>query len=103
MRPTFTVDTETFLIRPAVQAPPMVCTQFQVDDNRPEIIHVRDPACRRVWEWALSQTLVVGHVLGYDLAVLCATFPDLIGLVFQCLAEDRATCTAIREKLADIA
>lgn len=101
--PIFTTDTETYLIRPGVGAPPMVCTQFQVDNNPPEIIHARDPALRRIWEWALTSCRVVGHVLAYDMAVVCAWCPDLIPLVFQAYGQDRATCTQIRQKLADIA
>lgn len=81
----------------------MVCVQAMVDDDPPFIIHARDPACRRFLEWALVNTRVVGHVLGYDMAVICAAFPDYIPLVFQAYAEDRAACTQVMAKLADIA
>lgn len=101
--PTFAVDTETYLLRPGVQAPPMVCTQFQVEDNPPELIHARDPALPRIWEWALTSTRIVGHVLAYDMAVVCAWNPDFIQLVFMAYAQDRALCTQIMAKLADIA
>lgn len=101
--PVFFNDTETYLLRPGVGAPPMVCTQFCVDDNPPELIHARDPALRRIWEWALTSCLVVGHVSEYDMAVVCAWCPDLIPLVFHAYGSDRVTCTRIMAKLADIA
>lgn len=99
----FSFDTETFLITPGRQAPPMVCVQFALDAGEPEILHVKDRDCVEQLAVALKHYTLNGHNLAYDMAVICATFPDLTPLVFKAYAEDRATCTALRQKLIDLA
>lgn len=81
----------------------MVCLQFQVNDGAPQIIHAKDPARFDVLEWAFSKSLGSGHNVAFDLAVLCAHEPDLIGPVFDWLERDGVVCTAVRQKLSDIA
>lgn len=103
MLPVFHWDLETFLIAPGIQAPPPVCIQFAVDDGPEEIIHVKDPAFRRVLEWALANALMDGHNVAYDSTVICAAYPDLIQAVFQAYREDRIVCTKMRQSLIDIA
>jgi DNA polymerase-1 len=99
----FAADTETFLISPGVQAPPLVSLQFAIDDHDPQIIHARDPACRRTIEWALSSATWSFHNLAFDAAVICAAYPDLTEQVFAAYDDDRMTCTIARQKLLDIA
>ena len=102
--PVFSFDTETFLISPGCTAPPMVCLQFTVDDGPEQIIHAKDPAIRPLIRWALEKTLLDGHNLAYDMGVLAAfDVEEFLELVFRAYHEDRATCTAIRQKLIDIA
>jgi hypothetical protein len=97
-------DTETFLIAPQIQSPPLVCIQYCVDDGKPEVIHHRDPACRRFIEWMLtSGALVSGHNLSFDSCVLCANYPDLIPAVFDAYRADHMTCTETRQRLLHIA
>jgi hypothetical protein len=100
----FAFDTETFLLAPALQAPPMVCLQFDLD-GRPQLIHARDPACCRTLRWALEDPSLLwsGHNAAYDFGVICASFPDLTQLVFQLMATNRAICTIVQQKLIDIA
>lgn len=96
-------DTETALIRPALLAPPMVCLTWARPGIDPKIAHVHDslPTLR---EWLRNpDTLLVGHFVSYDLAVICAEFPELVPLVFSALREGRVTCTKIRQQLLDIA
>ena len=99
----FSFDTETFRIRPGLQAPPVVCVQYAFDDQRPEVIHGRDPALRGVLEYALRHCTINGHNLAFDAAVIVANFPELTSLMFEAYHVNRATCTAIRHKLHDIA
>lgn len=99
----FDGDTETSLIAPGLQAPPMICLQFCVDDNPAQIIHARDPACRRTLIWALESCVWSFHNLAYDAAVVCAAHPDLTELVFQAYDANRMTCTIADQKLLDIA
>src|SRR5687768_7749721 len=102
-RPRFFFDTETFLICPGVGAPPMVCLQFSVDDQEPQIIHARDPALPGIVEWALTHSHLVGQVVEYDMAVMAAWRPELLEAIFRAYWEDRVSCTALRQKLLDIA
>lgn len=103
MLPLFAADTETSLIFPGCQAPPLVCLQFAVDDAPPSIIHARDPACRRTIEWALQHTRWSFHNLAYDASVICAAFPDLTEQIFDAYEANRMHCTIARQKLLDIA
>jgi len=96
-------DTETFLISPGCGAPPMVTHQWRINKDRADIIHARDPATRRITQELLERTFLNGHNLAFDMAVLCAYDPDFIPLVFRAYNENRAVCTAIRERLRDIA
>jgi len=96
-------DTETALIRPALQAPPMVCLTWQRTGMEPRIDHVKD-AEPRIRGWLEDQnTLLVGHYTTYDTAVICAQFPRLTPLVFRAYRESRITCTKKRQQLLDIA
>lgn len=99
----FSFDTETFLISPGCGAPPMVTLQWRINKDREDIVHAKDPAAKRLAEWALTHSLMNGHNVAFDAAVLCAYDPELIPLVFKAYAADRVTCTKIREILRDIA
>ena len=49
------------------------------------------------------ETLLVGHFVAYDMAVICAEFPALVPLVFAAYDADRIVCVQTRQKLIDIA
>lgn len=102
---TCAFDTETHLFRPGVMAPELVCVSYVFDDREPDLVHVKDPLCKMLVEAWLTRddVLLVGHHVPYDLAVLCAQWPDLTHLVFAALDADRVTCTKIRSQLLDIA
>ncbi len=96
-------DTETALIAPGMAAPWCVCVQACVDDGDPVVLHVRDEVTRNLVEEWLRYYQLVGQNVAFDMAVICAQWPDLTPLVFKAYAEDRVTCTTIRAKLIDIA
>ena len=50
-----------------------------------------------------ADALIVGHNIAFDLGVLGAFDPELLPLIFSALAEDRITCTMLRERLGALA
>jgi DNA polymerase I len=96
-------DTETGLIRPALLAPPLTCVTFQTPEHEPAIDHVTTVR-PRLERWLRDPSiLLVGHFAAYDMAVICAEFPDLVPLVFAAYRSNRVTCTKKRQQLLDIA
>lgn len=96
-------DTETALIRPALLAPPLVCVTWQRPGLEPKIEHVT-VVKPRIRSWLEdSSTLFTAHFAAYDMAVICAQFPDLVPLVFATYRANRVTCTKKRQQLLDIA
>lgn len=94
------LDTETHLIATGRKAPPLVCVSFS-DGTRAEVVHRSDPALPGLVRQALRFG-VVGHNIAFDTAVLAANgFP--LEEIFDAYANDRITCTIVREKLLDIA
>lgn len=94
----FTFDTETARFRPGVMAPELACVSYVVAGQYPQLVHVnnsRDVICT----WLRDADLIVAHHAPYDLAVICAHWPDLIPAVFAALSADRITDTKIREQL----
>jgi DNA polymerase-1 len=100
----FSFDTETFLIRPGIQAPPVVCLQYCLGSSEPMIVHARNPATTGLLERALSDTTWVlnGHNVAYDMACIAATWPHLLPLIFRAYAEKRVICTKVVAQLDDI-
>lgn len=97
-------DTETVLFRPGVMAPELVCVSYASPGQAPEILHADDVRTRPlVRNWLESDCILVGHHIVYDLAVLCAKWPELTTLVFDKLDRDEVTDTKIRQQLLDIA
>lgn len=97
-------DTETHLWSPGNMAPLMVCLSLATETD--QWVKHRNDALTLAWcKGALSNpsTVLVGHNVSYDLAVICRTYPVLLPLVFKALDEDRVTCTLVRQKLLDIA
>ena len=96
-------DTETALIRPALLAPPLVCVTWQRPGFDPKIEHVHH-ARPRLQGWLDDpSTLLVGHFVAYDMAVVCAEFPELVPKVFAAYRAGRVTCMKKRQQLLDIA
>ena len=95
----FAFDTETYLLAPGMQAPPMVCLQYQADDQQAELIHVRDPACYRTLRYALETPGVLwsGHNAAFDTVVIAASFPDLFVPILDLYERDSIVCTIARQ------
>jgi len=100
-------DTETSLIRPGCNAPPISCLTYQVhEDGRTGeavLVHWKEAHALLI-EWLTDPNVIlVGHNVPFDLAVVCAEWPDLVPLVFGALKANRITDTRTRQKLLDIA
>jgi DNA polymerase-1 len=105
-RPVFSFDTETFLIRPGMGAPPMVCLQWALGTTKDapvQINHATDPQLDNVVRYALESCTLNGHNVAYDMCVLAAWRPELLPLIFRAYEEDRVVCTKVRAQLHDIA
>jgi hypothetical protein len=109
-------DTETFLIRPAQLAPPMVCFSLSTENGRwlyharPEMMPngplglSKAPAAtaREAFVWMLqTQELSAGLNTAYDLAVCGVQWPDLYPHIFQALDEDRIVDVGLCQQLID--
>lgn len=99
-------DTETWLIAPGRVIPPLVCATFFEDGKEPTIHHVRGDACA-VWMGHLRDrgTLLVGHNVCFDLAVMVDACPDKEGAlraVFEALEAGRVRDTLLRQKVFHI-
>jgi hypothetical protein len=100
----FSADTETFLIAPGLQAPPLVCLQFAYDDDAIQVLHVRDPACYLHVRAAVEGPAIWNFQnTAFDVCVLMAQYPDLIEPLFDLYERDQVCDTIIRQKLFDIA
>ena len=100
-------DTETHLIAPGRQAPPVVVAQIFAPHEGPEAL-VYSHHEKQIEPLAASilsgeRGLITGHNIAFDMAVLCANYPALIPLVFEAYAKRRIVCTLEREKLLVIA
>lgn len=109
-------DTETFLIRPAQLAPPMVCYALKCKQGR-WLYHARpemmprgplgegEPPAKTAREaaiWTLeTQDPAAGLNTAYDLAVIACQWPDLYPLIFKALDDDRVIDVGLCQQLID--
>lgn len=102
-------DSETYRIGPGSLAPKMVCATFAYRDSEGEVDrlllgnHPGDGLEARL-KWMLTDPnlIVVTHNGGFDHAVICVSYPQLIPLVFAALQSGRFTDTLWREKLLNL-
>lgn len=104
------LDLETFLLSPCVQAPNTVAMGFSVEGGPVQIVAANDPAFDGVIEALFSDpsVLVFGHNIRYDIIALLAHgarfglghWPSML---FGALQRDSVTCTQLREMLLAIA
>lgn len=110
------VDYETFLIVPAMQAPPIVCMSYCWDDGPRCLTHIRPGYAPRVHHYedlgvavilydALSDPNVeiCAYNATFEAVVTMANFPSMKGLVWQKFAEGKWHCPMVREKLIRVA
>lgn len=100
------LDFETFLISPGLQAPPPAGLGFKLaSEKRVHTITARDPAFKRMLRYMLEDRhlLVHAHHARFDVAVWLAYEPEWAELIFQKFDDNGFTCTLIRDSLVRIA
>lgn len=97
------LDTETDLIAPGRQAPPLVVVSLAAGVDDVELVHHTE--AEPVLAELLADPEVVFDVLNgaYDFAVIAAEFPSLIPAILAAYDADRICDVGIRQKLADLA
>jgi DNA polymerase-1 len=103
-------DVETHLFGPGNMAPKIVCLSWaERTETKTKCGILVDPDDVEKWlHCHLDETLagrahLVGHHVAYDMACILATFPSTWDKVWRAYERDGITCTAIRERLLDIA
>lgn len=98
-------DCESFLIGPARLVPPMVCLSYWDSHNCRDLLHakfdrqrIRDAA----YAVLVSNVLIVGLNVAYDLAILANEFPELLPLIFAAYENDRVVEVSVAQKLVDL-
>lgn len=94
-------DTETFLIRPGLLVPKLVCLSWH-GGTETNLLAREDGL-----DWLEARlrdpdTVLVTHNGAYDFAVCVACRPHLLPLVFDAYQQGRVRDTRIRQKLTDI-
>lgn len=92
-------DTETYLLRPGLLAPPLVCLTWADASGGMDLLGKDDAL-----EWWRTNIVRedlhwVGHNIAYDMGVMLAAAPDTAPAVFQAYADSRVHDTKIRECL----
>lgn len=96
-------DLETYPIKPGLLAPPPVCIQWAVDSGGVCIEVGAEAIERRITMALRAGYTLIAHNAPFDMAVLCATFPHLIGPIFDAFEDGRVQDTQVRETLLLIA
>jgi DNA polymerase I-like protein with 3'-5' exonuclease and polymerase domains len=85
-------------------APRIICVSTCDADGSRVFKENAEEALKELLQRAcLDEFLLVGHVVCYDCACILASYPDLWDLVWVAYQGNAITCTAIRERLLDIA
>lgn len=98
-------DTETKAIGKDAIYPPIICATFAERDGNGQVkVHLiangdRALLYKTLHDLMLSDALLVGHNVAYDLMATCATFPDLEPLIWAKLERGEITDTLLREQL----
>lgn len=96
-------DSETDLIQPGRQFPPLVCSSFASEVTGSLLVHQSEGSA--ILEELLTdpEILLVGHSLAFDFGVAINEYPHLAPLVFAAYDANRVVDTEVRQKLCDIA
>ena len=99
-------DTETHQIGPGAVAPRIVCASFAERTGETYLLAQGDDLRSRIEDLLVGAKAghirAVTHNGGYDYACVCATWPELIPLVFEALYSGNCTDTLWREKLLNL-
>lgn len=96
---TISFDLETYLLRPGLLMPKMVCLSAAENGQKP-ILVLRDEGLS-FFRSIVDHVTLVGQNVSFDLGVLCAEDESLIPSVFRAVREGRVKDTMIRQKILD--
>jgi len=98
---TIAWDTETELIDRGKLAPPVICLSTCDSSIDPKLYHWTDtgPVIKDI----LENHDMVGQNIAYDMACVCAQWPEHMPLVFAAYFEGRVSDTMLNERLIHIA
>ena len=96
-------DFETHLIRPGLQAPPIVCMSWQHAGSDLQHVYAREDAGTLLEQWLNDGKIFVGCNTAFDMICAMAQWPRLIPKIFAAYDQDRIRDVAIRHSLACIA
>lgn len=94
------IDTETFLIRPGLAAPPLVCVSWAVPGES-GLEHV-DDVYKTLRDTIESDAHIYGLNFAYDAAVIAEQFPDLFEPLVLAYFERRIHDVGLDQRLVDI-
>lgn len=95
-----TVDTETHLTQPGLQAPPVVCVSTAAAELGSERVVPKQEGLAAFRALLQDQTVFIGGAtLHYDLGVCAVEQPELLALIFDALERERLVDTEVLEKL----
>jgi DNA polymerase-1 len=97
------LDTETHMLGPGNMAPKVVCLSWARPQGDSGLVHHTD-----VEEWFKKHVIdtdvtIIGHNMAYDTGCLAASYPALLGPIFDLYENNRVYCTQVRERLLNIA
>lgn len=101
-RPLVAWDTEFEVATEFVQAPPLACVSYQLEDGTTGLFHHTDERLRPWLAYVFANGVSIGLRLAQDVVVILALFPELFPLVFQAYAEGRMLDVRLGHKLHDI-
>lgn len=85
-------------------APEMVCLSYAAPGEEPGLLHADDPRTLPLLRaWLTGHDTLVGAHIPYDLAVVCAKWPELVPFVFAKFDRAEITDVKLRQQLLDIA
>ena len=93
----FAWDCETFLIEPGCLTPRLVCLSYS--NGKDTGLLLADEGVDWLREKLLSDCILVGHNVAFDMGVCIAHRPSLLPLVFKAYEEGRVRDTMVRDKL----
>jgi hypothetical protein len=94
------LDTETYLMEPGLQAPPLVVASFAANPADPPGLLLRAEALTTVRGWLQNSDLhLVLQNAAFDMAVFAVEQPDLWPWIVRAYDEGRIHCTRIREMM----
>jgi len=94
-------DTETYLIKPGMLTPRVVCLSCCDEEENRLLNRVEGLTWLRK-QLSDPQVTLVGHNVVYDLGCYAAEDPSLVPLIFKAYDDGRIRCTQIRQQLINI-